>query len=159
MCPFTKLWQLSNRIYTNVHLVERKEATDQDLFDESEPLPIFPLFVDLDTIDDLIDVPSAGQTSKMLADFLGYKFAEHELQVLLLASCWPAYTQEGFKHGMFGLLLVEQETQWTRIGVCQWSCEAGWELTRLELTREEMGLLSAQGTQWVQNNGTLGFAS
>lgn len=153
--PFTSLHHLSHKIYTHVHLPQRHEAIQQDILDASDPPPIFPLFVDLDACD---DIPSAPHTSRRFADFLGQKFAQHEVHVLLLASCWPAYTQEGFKHGMFGLLLVEQETQWARIGVCQWSCEADWEAERLELSREEMGLLSGQGVEWVRNDGVLGFA-
>jgi hypothetical protein len=157
MCPFTKLLRVSKHIYANVHLSRRQELIDDKVVDELEPLPSFPLFVDLDAVNELPSVCMSNLTSMDVTAFLEQNFPDFELQILLLGSCWPAYTREGYKHGMFGLLMLWHEERWVRVGVCQWSCEADWGPRRLQLSADEELLLSGNGMSWVQVDGTLGY--
>jgi hypothetical protein len=157
VCPLADLWRLSERVYTNVQLRRRQEAINDDIIDESEPLPIFPLFVDVDAMNDVFDISTLSLESNQALGLLERTFPDVEIQVLLLGSCWPAYTREGYKHGMFGILIIAQEEQWARIGVCQWSCEAYWEAEEMQLTTEEKLLLSGNGSRWVREIGVLGF--
>lgn len=157
VCSFSTLWELSDRIYRGVHLKRAKREKAEGLVDDFDSQPFFPLFVDLDAVEDLHNTSKQAFGSNEVAALLSQRFPNDKLQILLLASCWPTYTSESFKHGMFGLLLLPQQEQWARIGVCQWPCEVVWTEEEMDSTTEDELLLSGNGSSWVEKSGILGF--
>lgn len=157
VCQFQNLWELFDRMYRQVHLKRRREVEAETSIVESHPLPDFPLFVDLDVVEDKPSVSTQNLAPSQVLAVLEQRYPCAKVHILLLASCWPAYTREGFTHGMFGLLMVEQRGLWERIGVSQWSCKIDFGADKMRESEEDALLISGNGDAWVEGSGVWGI--